>query len=74
MKIQTVTIDMALLGAQFANMDSTEQVAFFHGLASEMEHYPSVYQGQMQFAQIARDMTQVDKLILDEFLTMLAPA
>ena len=73
MKIQTVNLDMALLGAQFALMDSVEQAAFFHGLAAEMEHYPSVYQGQLQFAQIGRELTKVDKMILDNFLPMLAP-
>lgn len=37
MKVDTVNIDMTLLGARLANADDFEQAAFFHGLASELQ-------------------------------------
>lgn len=73
MIVDVVSVDMALLGAKFANMDSADQAAFFHGLARELDHFESRYKAQLQFAFVAKELAEVDKLILDNVLPMLAP-
>lgn len=70
MKIQTVTIDMEALGAQFANMDDNEQAAFFKGLAAELQCWKSTYHAQLQFHGVARLLKQDQKELLAETVGM----
>ena len=70
MKIQTVTIDMEALGAQFANMDDNEQAAFFKGLAAELKTWPSIHQGEMQFCSVGRLLKDDQKKILSQVVEM----
>lgn len=71
MKAQSVTINMELLGAHFANMDSVEQGAFFRGLAKELSHWESNYRKEMQFSYIASELKEAEKKELETVLTML---
>ena len=71
MKAQSVTIDMELLGAAFANMDSNEQSAFFRGLAKELSHWESDHKKQMQFSYIATELKDAEKKELENALVML---
>ena len=73
MKVQTVSIDMEAFGAAFANLDSKEQGAFFHGLAQELKRFESHYSAQLQFGYIAQEITEGDKAILEDVLCMLEP-
>ena len=66
MKIQVVDINMEALGAQFANMDDSDQSLFFKGLVGELRCWDSIYHGQMQFHSVARLLTEEDKALLDQ--------
>ena len=70
MKLETVSINMELLGARFANADDTEQGAFFKGLAAELRNYPSQHQAQMQFAYVGGKLSPEDKRTLNNALCM----
>ena len=71
MKAQSVTIDMEMLGASFANMDSIEQGKFFKGLAKELSHWESNMKKQMQFAYVADELKEEEKKELEEALSMI---
>ena len=71
MKAQSVTIDMELLGAAFANMDSNEQSAFFRGLAKELSHWESDFKKQTQFCHVAAELKDVEKKELENALVMM---
>jgi len=70
MKIQTVSIDMEALGAQFANMDDNEQAAFFKGLSAELKTWPSIHQCEMQFLSVGRLLRDDQKKILSQVVEM----
>jgi len=71
MKAQSVTIDMELLGAAFANMNSSEQSAFFRGLANELSHWESDFKKQMQFTHVAGELKDNEKEELETALEMI---
>ena len=71
MKAETVTIDLELFGAKFANMGSDEQAKFFKGLAKELSSWESNHQKQMQFAYIKRELKASDIDELSEVLIMI---
>ena len=71
MKAQSVTIDMELLGAAFANMDSNEQSSFFRGLAKELSHWESDFKKQTQFAHVSAELKEPEKKELENALGML---
>jgi len=66
MKINAVNIDMEAFGAQFANMDDSEQAAFFKGLAGELRCWKSTYNAQMQFHAVSKLVKKEDRDLLDE--------
>jgi len=68
MKVQAVSIDFKAFGAQFANMDSTEQALFFKGLARELICWKSEYNVQMQFNHVADELKEDEKRALDNAL------
>jgi hypothetical protein len=68
MKIQAVNIDMEAFGAQFANMDDSDQALFFKGLARELICWKSEYNAQMQFHGVAKGLKEDEKRALDNAL------
>lgn len=70
MKIQTVQIDMEAFGAEFANMDDSEQALFFKGLAGELRCWKSTYRAQLQFHGVARLLKRDQKELLADTVGM----
>ena len=65
MKAQEVTIDLELLGARFAHLDSKEQAAFFHGLAKELSRWESDHMKELQFFYVRGELSEPDLKQLD---------
>ena len=70
MRIQTVNIDMEAFGAEFANMDDSEQALFFKGLAGELRCWKSMYHAQLQFHGVAQLLKQDQKELLADTVGM----
>jgi hypothetical protein len=68
MKINAVNIEMEAFGAQFANMDDSEQAAFFKGIAGEVRRWESTYNAQMQFHSVSRLVKKEDRDLLSKTL------
>jgi hypothetical protein len=63
--IEIFNVDMELLGAKFARMDSIEQAKFFKGLTRELMRWDSDYQKEMQFTYTANELKNEEKRELE---------
>lgn len=60
---------MEAFGAEFVNMDDSEQALFFKGLAGELRCWKT-YHAQMQFHGVARLLTKDQKELLADTVGM----
>lgn len=54
-------IDWSSAGAQFANADSSEQIAFFKTMLTEMRAWGTRHEQQMQLASINQGLTPEER-------------
>lgn len=69
--IDTIEINWELLGAKLATLPDEEQGKFFKGFALELSHYESKHKAQLQMAYIAGKLSDKEKGILEDNLSMI---
>jgi len=70
MSDKMISIDCAIFGARLANDGADEQAQFFHGLARELASWPSHFEQEVQFAEIASRLSMEDRAILSNVCSM----